>query len=100
MLAALGRIVLNDDARLESAKKLLAEKQTLDAELQLLSLERAGYTAAYPAHAEYLEAAGRRDDLALLSEDIRKLGPKTEIRAGLSAVDFARLKREAENRSR
>ncbi len=74
LLTALGRLAISDDSRLEMAKKLVADKQWLDAELQFLSLEantRDNNPAAWLAHAEMLQKNQRWEELYLLTKSMQ-----------------------------
>lgn len=75
LLTALGRLAISDDSRLEMAKKLVADKQWLDAELQFMSLEantRENNPAAWIAHAEMLQKHQRWDELYLLTKAMQQ----------------------------
>ncbi len=95
LLTALGRLAISSESRLEMARKMIADKQWLDAELQLMSLEvQAGDNNAAPwiAHAEMLQKNQRWEELFLLTRQMQQQVPQAVRDA---AKPFAELEQVA-----
>lgn len=95
LLTALGRLSISTESRLEMAKKMIADKQWLDAELQLMSLEAAEQSDnpdPWQVHAEMLQKNQRWEELYLLT---RQMQQETALPVRDAAKPFAELEQVA-----